>query len=67
MRNHADGRVREPGTFRLPWRTQSARRPSISALCTCTKAKRTTHGVDDRGIDIEDDQLGKSFETIPIP
>jgi hypothetical protein len=59
MRNHADGYVRrDPGTFRLPWRTERARRSSISALCTCTKPRGTMHGTDDRGIDIEDDQLG---------
>jgi hypothetical protein len=59
MRNHADGHVqRNPGTFRLPRRTQRARRSSISALCTCMKPRGITHGTDDRGIDIEDGQLG---------
>jgi hypothetical protein len=52
MRNHADGYVqRDPGTFRLPRRTQRARRSSISALCTYTKPRGTTRGADGRGID----------------
>jgi len=62
MRNHVDDHVqRNPGTFRLPRRTQRARRSSISALCTCMTPRGITHGTDesdDRGIDIEDGQLG---------
>jgi hypothetical protein len=58
LRNHGDGYVQQgPGTFRLPRGTQRARRSSISAFCTCTKPRGTSHGTGERETDIEDDQL----------
>jgi hypothetical protein len=57
--SHADGYAqRGSGTFRLHRRTQRTGRSSISASCTCTKPRETTHGADGRGIDIEDVRLG---------
>jgi hypothetical protein len=65
MCNHVDAAAgyiqQDPGTFRLPRRTQRAWRSSISTLFTCTKSRGTTHGADDCGIDIEDDHLGGSI------